>query len=198
MLDFNSAERFVCDLLTSHLPKGLSYHDVGHTMDVVNVSRALCEHYQLSSHDTLLVTIAALFHDTGFIHTYDGHEAKSVEIMKNYFKDTIDRSDLERMAGMIMATKVPQDPTGLLESILADADLDYLGRADFYANDAKLYAELDKWNKISSKNDWLIEQIEFLEDHQYHTDRSRDLRGQHKAERIMELKHQLSIQVGSK
>ena len=198
MLDFNSAERFVCDLLTSHLPDGLSYHDVGHTMDVVNVSRALCEHYQLNSHDTRLVSIAALFHDTGFVHTYDGHEAKSVEIMKDYFKDTIDGSDLERMAGMIMATKVPQDPKGLLESILADADLDYLGRDDFYANDAKLYDELDTWNKIKSKNDWLIEQIEFLENHQYHTDRSRALRGQQKAERIVELKHQLSIQVGSK
>ena len=39
----------------------------------------------------------------------------------------LSEKDIELICGMIMATKIPQNPKTKLEKIIADADLEYLG-----------------------------------------------------------------------
>jgi hypothetical protein len=70
---------------------------------------------------------------------------------------------------MIMATKIPQTPNNHLEQILADADLDYLGRDDFFTIGNKLYDELAMFGIITNERDWNLLQERFLESHNYHT-----------------------------
>jgi len=65
---------------------------------------------------------------------------------------------------------MPQQPTGHLEEILCDADLDYLGRNDYTTIAERLRQE---WIFLgeSEANDeqWLLTQEKFLKAHNYFT-----------------------------
>ena len=66
---------------------------------------------------------------------------------------------------MIMATKIPQTPTNQLDKILCDADLDYLGRDDFFEIGNRLFAEMKERGFIESEREWNLIQKVFLENH---------------------------------
>jgi len=129
---FLPVQKEIIAILSAQLDKRLCYHNTDHTLDVIAWSEqiALSEHVS-SSKELLLLKIAALFHDTGFLHVYNGHEEKSCEIAIEKLNSHFTKTDMEVICGLIMATKVPQKPTTLLQQIICDADLDYLGRKDF-------------------------------------------------------------------
>ena len=70
---------------------------------------------------------------------------------------------------MIMATKIPQTPNTLLEQIICDADLDYLGRSDFFTIANLLFNELREMKIISDEKEWDRIQVKFLKGHRYFT-----------------------------
>jgi uncharacterized protein len=69
-----------------------------------------------------------------------------------------------------MATKIPQSPDNLLEKILCDADLDYLGGNNYGEISESLRDELGLNGIQLSAEEWLNIQIAFLEKHHYWTD----------------------------
>jgi adenylate cyclase len=87
-----------------------------------------------------------------------------------------------------MATKLPPDPKNQLESILCDADLDYLGRIDFIPVSNTLFEELKIRNKVGTLNDWNKLQISFISKHQYFTNTARKLREVNKQNQIDRIK----------
>jgi len=87
---------------------------------------------------------------------------------------------------MIMATKIPQTPLNHLEQIMADADLDYLGRDDFQVISDRLFQELE----IPDKNKWNKIQIAFFEKHSYFTESAKRLRNDKKQENLAKIKAQ--------
>ena len=124
-----------------------------------------------------MLKTAALFHDAGHIVAYDNHEFYGTQIAKemlpgfNYTPDQI-----ERICSIILSTKLPPKPTNLLENIICDSDLDYLGRSDFIPVSNTLYEELKAQNKMGSLNDWNKIQVKFISGHQYFTKTARSLR----------------------
>jgi hypothetical protein len=74
-----------------------------------------------------------------------------------------------------------------LQKIICDADLDYLGRTDFFATGNRLRLELIAYNLIGDNHDWEERQLNFLQTHQYFTDSSRQKRGPAKMEFIKQL-----------
>ena len=96
-----------------------------------------------------------------------------------YSEDQIDR-----ICEIIMATKLPPNPKNLLEEIICDADLDYLGRTDFIPVSNTLYKELHEQNKIGSLNQWNKLQVKFISGHQYFTKTARSLREVNKQKQI--------------
>jgi hypothetical protein len=83
---------------------------------------------------------------------------------------------IEKICSVIMSTQLPPKPTNLLESIICDSDLDYLGRSDFIPVSNTLYEELKAQNKMGSLNDWNKIQVRFISGHQYFTNTARSLR----------------------
>ncbi len=75
-----------------------------------------------------------------------------------------------------MSTKIPQSPTNLLEQILCDADLDYLGRDDFFSIGDSLFRELQAYNLIGDEQTWNRLQVSFLSAHRFHTNTNKTLR----------------------
>jgi hypothetical protein len=70
---------------------------------------------------------------------------------------------------MIMATEVPQRPIDALGEVLCDADLDYLGRPDFFRIGNLLFQELKSRGALSTEREWNELQVRFLSGHRYFT-----------------------------
>jgi uncharacterized protein len=88
------------------------------------------------------------------------------------------------IAGMIMATQLPQSPHDLLEEIMADADLDVLGRDDFFPRHDALRAELAASGEPMTDGQWYGRQLKFIQAHRYWTAAARTLRDARKQENI--------------
>lgn len=161
----------ILDLLRSGLDPRLTYHSPAHTEDVVRqVERIAAGENITDSRLLLLMRIAAVFHDTGFLHVYRGHEEESCKIMNEIVGcNQLVESEMEMISRMIMATKIPQLPLTLPEKILCDADLDYLGRNDFEMISKALKEEFLTYNIIKDEQEWDQLQVSFFESHSYFT-----------------------------
>jgi len=98
------------------------------------------------------------------------------------------KADIAVVKGMIMATKVPQNPKTELERIICDADLDYLGRWDFDPISSSLFKELQNFGILSDPKEWNKLQVTFLEGHHYHTKFAQKNRQPIKESRIAAIK----------
>lgn len=176
--------------LKAELPVELSYHGLWHTLDVVEQTRRIALSEGVEDKEALqLLETAAYFHDVGFTETYQNHEEKSCEIARNILP-LFEYSSLQisLICSMIMATKIPQSPVNHLSEILCDADLDYLGRDDFFNIGQRLYQELLQRNIVQNQDQWNQIQISFLEKHHYFTETNKQSRNPHKLKNIDSIK----------
>ena len=167
---FNTLYTDVMKMLRENLPENLFYHAPEHTMDVVASAERIAIGENCSDKEILLLKIAALFHDTGYIRDMREHEKHGCmiagEILPEY---EVSNEDLEIICGLIMATKVPQQPKSKLEEIICDADLDYLGRDDYFSIAENLHKEFLAFEKVKDARDWVQLQLNFLQSHKYFT-----------------------------
>jgi len=158
-------------LLRTDLDPRLTYHSPAHTEDVLQQVERLAAAENITDKRLLyLMRIAALFHDTGFLRSYKGHEEISCAIMRERVgRGILDESELQLIERMIMATKIPQSPVTLPEMIICDADLDYLGREDFENISNSLKIEFIIYGIIKDEEEWDRLQISFFNSHKYFT-----------------------------
>ena len=189
LVQFSDLQELILDKLEKGLPKNLFYHNVKHTVDVVTESELIGWSEGLNDHQLLLLKTAALFHDSGHTISYADHEERSVDIAREILpKYHYTPEEIDEICRIIMATKLPPKPADLLEAIICDSDLDYLGRTDFVPVSNSLYAELTAQGKSMSLNDWNKLQIKFIGSHQYFTKTGRKLREVKKQEQIDRIK----------
>ena len=186
---FTSIKESILSRLEKELDPRLGYHNLAHTRDVVKQAELIAKKEGIhDDHDLLLLKTAAAFHDSGFLLVYRGHEEKSCEIAAEYLKDVFDEADIKKIFGMIMATKIPQSPKTLLEQIICDADLDYLGRDDFEPISNNLYKEFLTFKIIPEDCIWDHIQIKFFESHHYFTKTTLEKRNTAKLKHLAILK----------
>jgi uncharacterized protein len=161
----------ILKMLRNGLDPRLTYHSLAHTEDVLRqVERIAAAENITETRLMLLMRIAALFHDTGFLRTYKEHEQESCLILREVVDPCqFEDDEMSIMNGMIMATKIPQLPRSLPEMIICDADLDYLGRNDFGAISNTLKNEFLAYNVIKGDEEWDQLQVKFFESHHYFT-----------------------------
>ena len=167
--------------LDRELPAELTYHCPAHTRDVLRVVTELCELEGIGTYDTRLLQTAACYHDSGFLISHVDHEELGCKIAAA----TLPRfeytpEEIERICAMIRATRIPQSPQNRLEEILCDADLDYLGREDFYPIGRTLFEEFCHFNVVKDEASWNKLQVGFLKMHRYFTSTNRKRRGPRK------------------
>jgi uncharacterized protein len=163
--------KWTLSYLKDNLSIDLTYHSVGHTKEVYNNAVEISMYAGIDKKSTKLIKTAALLHDSGFVTTYSNHEEEGCRLAQRILPDyNYSIKDIDIICGMIMATKIPQNPKNDLEKIIADADLMYLG-TDKYAETAEtLFHELKAYSMVLKEHEWLKLQISFLEKHEYHTD----------------------------
>ena len=168
-MDFTAARDFILDKLRTGLRPELLYHSIDHTLDVYESSMRLAKLEGLEPVTTELLKTAAIIHDAGMLMTYQGHEEASIDLAHRWLPGFgYSHENIEQIARMIIATKLPQFASEQAERILCDADLDYLGRDDFFLISHRLRLEWIRLNvKPTSLKEWYRFQIEFLEGHNY-------------------------------
>jgi predicted metal-dependent HD superfamily phosphohydrolase len=190
-MDYQAAKTFIVEKLRQELSEALTYHGLHHTLDVLQTVEELCYLENIEPYETILVKTAALFHDAGFMVSAQDHEQYSCKIASHYLPDFgYSPEEIRRINEMIMATRIPQSPQDKLGQLLCDADLDYLGRDDFYRIGDSLYQELKTRAVVQETSAWMDIQIDFLEQHSFFTETNKRRRAPKKADFLKELRQE--------
>lgn len=163
---------WVNHFVTQHDDKPLCFHDMTHTLQVVEAAEKIAAYYQLSDTDTFIVTEAAYFHDLGYYTgSAEGHESRSAEIAATFLKEQqVEDAIILSIQQCIRATRIPQKPQTLLEQIVCDADLFHLGSDDFVDRNKLMRKEVEQCKgKDIPKDDWRKGTILLMQQHHYHT-----------------------------
>lgn len=178
----------VFQILNQNLPSYLTYHSPEHTAHVIEQAEYISRQENVDGKELHLVKTAALLHDIGFIRQTHNHEEIGCRIAKEKLVHySFSPEEIEIICGMIMATKIPQQPKTLLEKIVADADLEYLGTDLFYPISQNLFHEFRHYDPQLTLTHFNEIQVNFMRRHHYHTDYCLAHRADKKQQHLEEL-----------
>lgn len=189
-MDFELARAHVLRKLKSNLPIQLDYHNIKHTLNVEKSAIRLGHIIGVSAEEMVLLRTAALFHDSGYIFQYEDNEKFGKQLAHTILPDYgYSAEQINIICEIIETTKREAEPKTLLQKIMCDADLDYLGRADYYIVARTLRKEMENYDQHLTDIEWVNFQLDYLENvHQYYTQTSKNIRSKGKWLRIKELK----------
>lgn len=169
------AKSYVLQRLENELPSACIFHSPDHTLEVVENALLIGRAMNFTQSELYCLEMAALFHDTGYISGYAGHELRSVQMAVEFLEaELVDHEIIDQVARAIEATEVPQNPLDPISGALCDADLFHLALPDYFEKMELLRVE---W-KLSGRADYSVEEfhlqsISFFATHQYHTSYSK-------------------------
>lgn len=186
-------DQYVRALFEDELPSGIKFHDANHTLHpvrgVVASANRIAIAEKITERDRELVIAAAYFHDTGYIREYDKNEPIAARIAGRILK-LLDYKpkEIEKVQKMILATDLAKKPKTHLEKILCDADLDNLGREDFFKLDSKLReGRRIRGLDVSDDVKWYKGTFQVMKNHKYYTKSQIKLREEEKQKNIKKL-----------
>lgn len=190
-MHYDQAHSFLIEKLEQELSPDLTYHNAHHTRSVIEATQLLCEHEKLDEHYTKVLVTAALFHDAGFLRSYQDHEENSCDLAREYLPQFgYNEKEIHQICRLIMATKLPQRPSDVFESIICDADLHYLGTDSYFLIAENLYREYKKQEIVKDRADWKEKQIQFFNAHSYFTKSAKEKYEKKKEENFKLLKRE--------
>ena len=177
-IKFDDARQYALQRLERELSPNLLYHGIMHTRDdVVPAVEVLASQEGFREGPRSLLVTAAWFHDLGFIASVSHHESISARLAAEALPGFgFTAEEVDTIKAIILATVLPQTPKTHLEQIMADADLDVLGRDDFMPYNHNLRNELALLGQEFSDFEWYSRQLQFLKSHTYFTASARVLR----------------------
>ncbi len=196
--NYAAAKEYALGRLERELPLDLSFHGLPHTRDdVLPAIERYAKSEGIVGEELILLRTGALYHDTGFLVQYQNNEPIGARIARESLPNFgYSPQDIEVSSGIIMATEIRatgilQNPKTKLEEIMCDADLDNLGREDFYIKTELLRLELTKHGIQKTPREWYEGLIVFLEQHHYFTQSAIQLRQEGKERHLREIKELL-------
>lgn len=194
-MEFYRAKQYIIYRLHTELDTRIVYHNLEHTLNVYHAAKKLCELENINAHDRLLLLTAAMYHDSGMLIDYENHEEESVKICEKVLPGFgYSADEIKTVARLIRKTKRIEKADCILENIICDADLDYLGRDYFFIRSTKLHYE---WKMMGKHNynlvDWLKIQVDFLESHHFYTKSARKIGEKTKQRTAQEIRNLYKI-----
>lgn len=182
-------EKYVIQRMENELNPHYVYHSLNHTLDVVRSSEIIALHENISEKEIEIIKTAAYLHDIGIIVQFKGHEKHSVNIAQEILPQFgYKPDDITLIIELIHSTQMPQVANNILQQIICDADLDYLGRNDYFKISSLLRKEWFYLFKMDfSDIQWYMSQKAFLNNHNYQTASSRKLKNETKMQNILEI-----------
>ena len=161
----------IFDDLSNILDENYSYHNLDHTKRVISAAVDIGSNYDLSEKDWRCLLAACLLHDYGFIESHVEHEKISAKLSSQILpKYGFSETDIQIINSLIIVTKLEEKPKNLLESIIRDSDLEYLGSEDFIKISPLLKKEWINCKVVKSDSEFYKIQYEFILNHSFYTD----------------------------
>lgn len=147
------------------------FHNLAHTLDVVAATEDIAKRTDLTDDETESAIVAAWLHDVGYIEGAGNHEIKSAEKARTLLQSWgATQQKIHDVTEAILSTHVPQRPRSIISKVVCDADLYHLSTDACLRQSEKLREE---WRMSDEKSiddkDWVRENLDFLENHRYHT-----------------------------
>lgn len=165
---------FIIDKLQGKFVDTTHYHGVAHSLEVEEACLKICKNdININKIDIELLQIAALSHDIGHAEKRNGHEVLGCHFITNNLPNFgYSNTEIEQIKDLILATKFPHNPKSILEEIICDADLSYIGLGDYFEQSNRLKKELTEAydHKFNNEVDWLLYQLDFLSNHKFFTE----------------------------
>lgn len=190
----DKVREYILQLLSGKLPNSMSFHTVMHTQEVVKAAIEIAGESNFSPKQLEVVTLAAWFHDCGYIKTYNNHENSSKTIASDFLKrNSYPREDIEQVLACIEATRFPQKPTSPEGEVLADADLYHFTKPDYPKYEQQLRKEFEIYfAKIFTDSEWAETNYTLLKSHRYYTSYGKNVLQKFKEINIQRLNNTLT------
>ncbi len=187
-----ATEQYVAKFYEEHFPKELVFHDFQHMQNVVEACYQIGVEYDLDEKELEILQLAAWFHDTGYYQSPNNHEELSAQLATSFLREhDYPEEDLATIKRCILATRLPQQPTDLLEEIICDADLSHLGNEHYWDRCGRLRQEmLVARDVVMSEPEWVEFEINFMRQHNYHTEVASRMFDKRKRKHIRQLQKQ--------
>jgi predicted metal-dependent HD superfamily phosphohydrolase len=165
------AQSYVEQLFKEKLSKDLTYHNYEHTERVAKVAEEIGKHSNLNEDDLEVLSLAAWFHDTGFINDYENHEEESQKIASAFLKsENVPDEKIERVIVSILATKKDQLPSNEIEEILCDADLHHISQNGYFKIADSLRKEWEIYfHTVHTDMEWYESCLDFVLKSKFYT-----------------------------
>lgn len=181
------------DNLVKGIMPELPYHNYQHAREVEYAANSIAKKSKLSYEERFLLKTAGKLHDVIQVIGAKDNEEQSAELAERVLKSlNYDSYQRNIVCDLILATKMPQNPKSYLEKVICDADLDNLGREDFFKRGQLFRTEMS----LPEGKQFYQVQLEFLNSHSYHTQFAKELRDAGKVENIKKLKEILKAKNG--
>ncbi|MBI1286632.1 MAG: HD domain-containing protein [Flavobacteriales bacterium] len=182
-------ERYVRNLLKDQSVNGYVFHDLRHTIRVVKACKEIAEKTGVTDTQLEELLIAAWFHDAGYVSGKDDHEEKSAAVARKFLSgEGVSPERIDVICNCLMATKMPQTPSNLMQQIICDADLSGLGSLHFMEEGHELRKEQELFQGATfTDEEWLESQVHFLTSHNYFTEAAKALFQEQKQRNIQHL-----------
>ena len=193
----NKIREYITNELSSKSLHECYYHGTDHSLEVeqacIEISK---QEKDITPQQIELLRIAALAHDIGHKENMNNHEVLGCNFISKLMPQYgYTNKDVTTVESLIMVTKFPHKPKSLLENIICDADLAYLGSGKYDEQSEKLKKELIELHnfELNDETEWLGFQINFLEKHVFFTKFAKDNYNPNKSLIVQKLKEKLTL-----
>jgi len=165
------AREFVEKFIADKIDNNYCYHNLEHTIEVVEAVKEVGEKSELNEEDMEITLTAAWLHDIGYQNGCKNHEQESIKLARKMLIEyNFPLEKIEKVIGCIEATKIPQKPKNVIEKVICDADMYHLSTDQFFQRSELLKNELNGTSETAiSDEEWLQRNIEFMKNHSYFT-----------------------------
>ncbi len=165
------SEDYAKNLLKDKLSSAYTYHNLDHTIQVVDKIKILAKEENISPEDTENLLLAGWFHDLGCVDDADNHEEESRKIASDFLKQhRFPEERIAKIGELILATDKFYKPKNHLEEVIKDADLYHLASDDYFRICENLRQEIKEvHHQKFSKLKWAELNITFFAKHQFYT-----------------------------
>ena len=167
----SQVEAYVHRYFTEHPNHQLVYHHREHTIAVVRMAVKLAEHQNLTPIQLVVLQVAAWFHDLGYLVDYYHHEKESAHLARQFLAEqSVDEEFIAQVTHAIMATCSSNEPEGMIEEILCDADTAHLSSESYTEQATMLRMERNHFLDKTKKKAWRVANLAFMRHHKYYTE----------------------------
>lgn len=170
------SEDYAKNLLKDKLSSVYTYHNLDHTIQVVDKIKILAKEENISPEDTENLLLAGWFHDLGYVDDANNHEEESRKIASDFLKQhRFPEERIAKIGELILATDKFYKPKNHLEEIIKDADLYHLASDDYFRICENLRQEIKEvHHQKFSKLQWAELNIVFFSKHQFYTNYAKE------------------------